>query len=129
MAALAADLGVRTLDVIEQPTAVTRDSDAHFGLWWYFTVGLCSLGASVFAWLTQSTALVEDSWSALVQELTLLLALTGIAVAAWLAINAVRRNQRLAALLVGVPTLLGLVKPAAAFLVTLGELFQVLLAD
>jgi len=114
--------------MIERPV-VTGGSDAHLGLWWHFTVGVCSLIASVFAWLSQSTALVEDSWSALVQELTLLLALTGIVVAAWLAINAVRRDQRLAALLVGVPTLLGLVKPAIAFLVILGQLFQVVLAD
>jgi len=97
--------------------------------WRYLAVGLFSLAASTFAWLTQSTALVEDSWSALVQELSLLLAQAGIAVAAWLAISALRRHQRMPALLVGVPTLLGLVKPGIAFVATLGELLQVLLAD
>ena len=117
--------------MIERSPAITHgSSDAQpLGLWWHFTVGISSLFASLFAWLTRSTGLVEDSWSALAQELTLWLAITGIAIATWLAVSALKRHERRAALLVGAPALLGLVKPFIVFLATLGELLQVLLAD
>ena len=97
------------------------------GPWWHLTIGLGSLVASLLAWLAWRTNLVEDSWSALVQQLALWLALAGVGLASWLARNAVHRHQWAQTLLVGVPTLLGIVKPAMLFLGAMAQIIKVFL--
>ena len=114
---------------VESRIALTPDSSGGtpLGRWWHVTVGLCSLAASVLASLVWSTDLVEESWSALVEQLTLVLALAGLATAAWLAISALRRHQTVPALLVGVPALVGVVQPATLLLGTLVQMIEVFL--
>lgn len=72
---------------------------------------------------------MDDSWSALAHQLALLLALVGMTVAAWLAIRALARHETLSAVLVSVPTLLGLATPAATLVSALADFGKLLLAD